>query len=296
MSEPIADFMLRYQQRVNDCLQQWFANADVPAPGLHEAMWYSLFGPGKRVRPLLAYAAAKAVGAVNPAVDAVACALECIHTYSLIHDDLPAMDDDELRRGRPTCHIQFNEATAILAGDALQTAAFDMLTQLNGVSPTTALRLVSELAKASGAAGMVAGQAVDLAAVQQQLALAELERMHRLKTGALIRASVIMGALATEAASSEQLQALRDYADAVGLAFQVQDDILDVCGDTNALGKPQGADARLNKPTYVSLLGIDEARRKAGQLHRDALAALTDFNEHAEPLRALSSYIVARDR
>jgi farnesyl diphosphate synthase/geranylgeranyl diphosphate synthase type II len=257
-------------------------------------MRYSLFNGGKRVRPILAYAAALAVqpGIKLNLIDPIAAALECLHSYSLVHDDLPAMDDDDLRRGKPTCHIAFTEATAILAGDGLQTLAFDLLTTTD-LPAATQIKLVRQLAQGSGVDGMVLGQAIDLAAVDHQLNLAQLETMHRHKTGALIRASVAMGAISA-GADDKQLAALDNYASAIGLAFQVQDDILDVTGDTTTLGKQQGADIARNKPTYVSLLGLDAAKTKADELHRQALGALGMFDESAAPLRQLASYIVQR--
>jgi geranylgeranyl pyrophosphate synthase len=261
---------------------------------LRAAMRYSLFNGGKRVRPILAYASALAI---NPdikldKIDPVSCALECLHSYSLVHDDLPAMDDDDLRRGKPTCHIAFNEASAILAGDGLQTLAFELLTLTDLPAPIQ-IRLVRTLASGAGAKGMVLGQAIDLAAVDHQLDLAQLENMHQHKTGALICASVAMGAISA-GASDTQLAALDNYAAAIGLAFQVQDDILDVTGDTATLGKQQGADIARNKPTYVSLLGLDTARSKAEELHRQAEDALAGFGESALYLRQLASYIVHR--
>ncbi len=267
-------------------------------------MRYSIFNGGKRVRPILVYAAAQAVSnnespADHTAVGSTACdiaaaALECIHAYSLIHDDLPAMDNDNLRRGKPTCHIAFDEATAILAGDALQCLAFEALANIKNLAATEKLAMVIALAKASGDNGMVAGQAIDLAAVDNKLALAQLETMHSLKTGALIRASVELGARAAGNATAKQLHSLDVYARAIGLAFQVQDDILDVTASTEVLGKQQGADEALNKPTYVSLLGLTAARAKAQNLHKQALSALETFGEQAEPLRQLSGYIISR--
>ncbi|MGQ9426833.1 polyprenyl synthetase family protein [Gilvimarinus sp. F26214L] len=292
----IDEFLKHYQERSTRILEQQLEKlkADSPSSSLSQAVQYSLAGRGKRIRPVLAYASAEAVGALSPAVDAAACALECIHAYSLIHDDLPAMDDDDMRRGRPTCHIAFGEATAILAGDALLTLAFEVLAGIDGLQPATVLSMVRHLAAASGSSGMVGGQALDLSAVGRRLALPELETIHRYKTGALIQASVVLGALATETASPAQLTALTEYAACVGLAFQVQDDILDVTGSTEVTGKQQGADALRQKPTYVSLLGLEEARSKARQLHESALRALSDFDDQAEPLRALSGFIVAR--
>lgn len=262
---------------------------------LFAAMRYSLLNGGKRVRPLLVYAAAAAISANTDAatLDQIACAVEYIHAYSLVHDDLPAMDDDDLRRGNPTCHRQFDEATAILAGDALQTRAFELLAQLPHISADLRIQLILALASASGARGMVGGQAIDLDAVQKQIDLAHLETMHRLKTGALIRAAVRMGALAA-GADAKQLDALDRYAAAIGLSFQVQDDILDITSDTATLGKRQGADISRDKPTYPALLGLDAARHKAQALHAEALAAVREFGERAHYLRELSAFIVER--
>lgn len=263
---------------------------------LKEAMQYSLFNGGKRVRPIMVYAAADAIGEINSGTDHAAAAVEAIHAYSLIHDDLPAMDDDDLRRGKPTCHIAFDEATAILAGDALQTLAFDTLlnTPSNLLDRNVLFDMLKILGHASGANGMVAGQAIDLEATNQQLTIDELENMHRLKTGALITAAVQLGALSTGLAKPEQLVALAQYAEAIGLAFQVQDDILDVTADTATLGKQQGADAALSKPTYVSLLGLDASQKKAADLHEQALDALSGFDYRADHLRHLSAYIIKR--
>lgn len=263
---------------------------------LFEAMRYSLLNGGKRVRPLLVYAAAESITSSTASaatLDAIACAVEYIHAYSLVHDDLPAMDDDDLRRGNPTCHRQFDEASAILAGDALQARAFELLTELSDLDANTRLQLITTLAAAAGPRGMVGGQAIDLAAVQRTIDLTHLETMHRLKTGALIRAAVRMGALAA-GANTAQLDALDRYAAAIGLSFQVQDDILDITSDTATLGKQQGADLARAKPTYPALLGLDAARAKAQALHADALAALEPFGTEAQRLRELSSFIVER--
>ncbi len=265
---------------------------------LRAAMRYSLFNGGKRVRPTLVYASALAISSTaltthKSLLDRVACAIESLHSYSLVHDDLPAMDDDDLRRGKPTCHIAFDEATAILAGDALQTFAFELLSNIHDGDPLIQVALIRQLAHASGAHGMVLGQALDLAAVGQNINLTQLETMHRHKTGELIRASVGMGATVL-GASAAQLAALDIYAAAIGLAFQVQDDILDVTADTQTLGKQQGADIARNKPTYVALLGLDAARAKAQELHQQALAALESFGSNAHCLRELSAYIIER--
>lgn len=298
MTDDFGFFIADCRQRVDRALQQLLPATQSAGERLRAAMRYSLFNGGKRVRPILVYASGRAIaGPVTPQqqdnLDLVACALECVHAYSLAHDDLPAMDDDDLRRGQPTCHIAFDEASAILAGDALQTLAFELLCNATQLADNTKVSLLQQLTHASGIHGMVLGQAIDLAAVNNQLDLAQLETMHRYKTGALIRASVAMGATAC-GASNRQLKALDSYAAAIGLAFQVQDDILDVTTDTATLGKQQGADIARNKPTYVSLLGLDEARDKARELHQQALTALSDFDENAESLRKLSAYIIER--
>ena len=288
-------FVKQSQARVELALDYWLTIATDDSAKLMEAMRYSAMNGGKRVRALLAFAAAEAIGETErETLDAVACAIECLHAYSLIHDDLPAMDDDNLRRGRPSCHIAFGEASAILAGDALQAQAFAILSddQLN-VSDNTKVRLVNELARASGSQGMVLGQAIDLNAVDQALALAQLETMHKLKTGALIRASVRMGAMVA-ATDEDQMTQLTRFAEFTGLAFQVQDDVLDVTADTQTLGKPQGADAALNKPTFVTLLGLEQAKHYAQSLHRQALDALANFDYRADNLRHISGFIVNR--
>ncbi|WP_339640935.1 farnesyl diphosphate synthase [uncultured Porticoccus sp.] len=289
-----ADFQQQSQQRIDRHLNAMLPIAGQGETTLFEAIRYSLFNGGKRIRPLLAYAAAKAVGEINPSTDRVAAALEMIHAYSLIHDDLPAMDNDDLRRGKPSCHIAFDEATAILAGDGLQTLAFEQLLEAQQLPPQTTLRLLAMLTKAAGVDGMVYGQAIDMAAVNQTLTLPQLEHMHRHKTGAMITASVMMGGM-TAGASERQLGALKDYGEAIGLAFQVQDDILDAITNTAVLGKQQGSDQARNKPTYLSLLGIDGARQKAAELHGKSLTALASFDERADQLRAIADYIVKRE-
>ena len=291
-----SEYLSSCQARINDVLKQQLVFPHGGAPKLQEAMEYSLFNGGKRVRPVLAYAAAEACGADQKMADLPAAALEMIHSYSLVHDDLPATDDDDLRRGKPTCHIAFDEATAILAGDALQTLAFEILSRdaQNPLSTNQRLKMIQQLSQASGASGMCGGQSIDLEAVGHQVDLAYLENMHNHKTGALIYAAVIMGALCNPEVTETQLTQLAQYAKAIGLAFQVQDDILDVISDTETLGKAQGADAALNKPTYVSLLGLEGARAKAQELHEEALAAIEPFGEKAQWLRAVSDYIVQR--
>lgn len=295
MTPALDTFISVYSRRVNQQLQLAIPQRVLGGERLLEAMSYSLLSGGKRVRPILAYASALATQGFTeaPGLDATACALECIHAYSLIHDDLPAMDDDDLRRGEPTCHIAFDEATAILAGDALQCLAFDILCNCDAPA-SRVVSLFRELTRASGATGMVLGQAIDLAAVNATPSIDLLESMHTHKTGALIEASVVMGAIASGTTDATILKTLRYYAKAIGLSFQVQDDILDVITDTETLGKRQGADIERNKPTYVALLGLDGAKAKAQDLHEQALSALDMLDEKADILRDLSAYIIQR--
>jgi farnesyl diphosphate synthase len=256
-------------------------------------MRYAVLNGGKRVRATLVYATGEAVGADSALLDAPACAVEFIHAYSLVHDDLPCMDDDDLRRGKPTCHRVYGEANALLAGDALQSFAFQVL--CDGASNAErGMQMVATLAHASGSLGMAGGQAIDLAAVGRDLGLDELENMHRHKTGALIRASVRLGALCGAHVNARQLDQLDAYAACIGLAFQVRDDILDVEADTETLGKTQGADIALNKPTYPSLLGLAAAKQKAEELHERAISELADFDARADGLRGLSAFLVNR--
>lgn len=294
MPAQLAQFLEQYREHTNSLLDKRLNTLQHYNTDLIEAMRYSLLLGGKRVRPVLVYAAAHATGGITPAADDCACAIEAIHTYSLIHDDLPAMDDDALRRGQPTCHIAYSEATAILAGDALQCLAFEWLSHSTHIPANAALQAVAALAKASGARGMVLGQAIDLAAVDKSVDLQHLQTMHQHKTGALISASVEMGAISASA-TAEQTAQLQQYASAIGLAFQVQDDILDVTANTATLGKEAGADAERNKPTYVSLLGLAGAKTKANELLEQALASIKDFDERADILRQLATYIVQRD-
>jgi geranylgeranyl pyrophosphate synthase len=261
---------------------------------LVDAMRYSSLLGGKRIRPCLVYASAIALGGQLNTADAAATAVEFIHCYSLIHDDLPAMDNDDLRRGKPTLHRAFDEATAILAGDALQSLAFQLLAENQQVDTDIRLQMLALLARAAGSEGMIAGQSIDLAAVGQQLTLAALENMHLLKTGALIQASVELGALSAHCRDAAVFSALRDYSRCIGLAFQVHDDILDVVSDTDVLGKPQGSDMARNKPTYVSLLGLDGARAKANSLINQAHTALDAINTDTRLLRDIATYITAR--
>ncbi|SDA91107.1 geranylgeranyl diphosphate synthase, type II [Pseudomonas sp. NFACC15-1] len=292
----IGAYQASSQARVNAALDTLFSAPSPELARLYEAMRYSVMNGGKRVRPLLAYAACEALGGQAEQANGAACAVELIHAYSLVHDDLPAMDDDDLRRGQPTTHKQFDEACAILAGDGLQSLAFSALLDpaLSDCPAQIRLDMVSALALAAGPAGMVGGQAIDLGSVGLKLDQDALEYMHRHKTGALIEASVRLGALASGRSTPEQLQALQVYARAIGLAFQVQDDILDVESDTQTLGKRQGADIARDKPTYPALLGLDAAKAYALELRDQALAALRPFDAAAEPLRDLARYIVER--
>ena len=260
------------------------------------AMHYSVVGGGKRIRPAMVYAAGEAMGVSSDLLDIPACAVEMIHAYSLIHDDLPAMDDDDLRRGQATCHKAFDEATAILAGDALQALAYEILAKDDHKELTAEHRIdmLSLLTEASGAYGMAGGQAVDLASVGIQLTLNQLEHMHHLKTGALIRASVILGGMCKQNVSQEEIKMLSDYALCIGLSFQIQDDILDVVSDTETLGKPQGSDEEQEKPTFPAIIGLDKSRQLALEQHELALKHLEPLGEKAESLRQLSSYIVER--
>ncbi|MEN8762383.1 MAG: (2E,6E)-farnesyl diphosphate synthase [Thiogranum sp.] len=284
------------QQRAEAALGRFLPSQNTLPAKLHQAMRYTVLGGGKRIRPLLVYAAGQVSGAPQQALDVTACSVECIHAYSLVHDDLPAMDDDDLRRGKPTCHKVYGEAEAILAGDALQALAFFLLAHadMGAISSRRRLQMIELLSRASGSRGMVGGQSLDLAATGKQLDIAELEDMHIHKTGALIRASVLLGALCVENLADEQKQALDHYGKYIGLAFQVQDDILDVTGNTEQLGKETGADNALNKPTYPALLGLAGARERARELHQAALDSLDGLNEKADPLRWLSRYIVDR--
>ncbi len=291
-------FLQDCQARVLATLEPVLPAAEQPPTRLHQAMRYAVLSEGKRVRPTLVYAGAKALDLEPERVDAGAAAVELIHAYSLIHDDLPAMDDDDLRRGRPSCHKAFDEATAILAGDALQTLAFGLLAQVDsaGVNDSARLRMIAALARAAGSIGMAGGQALDLESEGSQLDLVMLENIHIHKTGALIRASVQMAALACPDLEPAKANALDHYAKCIGLAFQIQDDLLDVEGDTDIIGKQSGADAAHEKATYPSLMGIGPAHEAANDLVSDALESLSGFSEGADPLRWIASYIVSRDR
>jgi farnesyl diphosphate synthase len=296
LSTTAADFLAWSHERrrlVEARLQELLPAADIAPARLHEAMRYAVLGAGKRIRPLLACAAGEVAEAGLERVVIAGAAVEMIHAYSLVHDDLPCMDDDTLRRGKPTCHVAFGEAMALLAGDALQALAFDALARARMPDPGRACAL---LAEAAGVGGMAGGQAIDLEAVGQPLGLAELETMHLMKTGALIRAAVRLGAACGRGLSPAQAAALDAYAHATGLAFQVVDDVLDVEGSAATLGKTAGKDALQSKPTFVSLLGAAAARTRAEQLRRDARAALAPFGGAARRLDELADWIVLRQR
>ena len=283
------------QHRFEDVLRHLLPQADEMPQRLHAAMRYSVLEGGKRVRPLLACAAGELVGARADHVDVAAAAVELIHAYSLVHDDMPSMDNDTLRRGKPTCHVEYDEATALLVGDSLQSLAFQLLSsQPLGDDPARQLEMVRLLAMAAGSRGMAGGQAIDLGSVGKQLTLPELENMHIHKTGALIRAAILLGAHCGEPLEAAQLEALDHYGKCVGLAFQVVDDVLDSEADTATLGKTAGKDADNDKPTYVTLLGAAAARQMASGLHDEALTALTTFGERARRLRELADFIVLR--
>lgn len=297
MNQDLKTYLTTCQARVENALTQRLPSENVLPKKLHEAMRYSVLNGGKRMRPMLTYATGQVLGLSPDELDAIACAVECIHVYSLIHDDLPAMDDDDLRRGKPTCHKAFDEATAILAGDGLQAFAFELLAHDVTIqaNPQQRLEMITCLAKASGSQGMIGGQAIDLESVGKMLTLPELENMHIHKTGALIRASVVLATLAKENVDPEAAKKLDNYAKCIGLSFQVKDDILDEESDTATLGKTQGKDKDNNKPTYPALLGLAGAKQKAQELHEKALENLAHFGDEANLLRELSLYIIQRD-
>ena len=291
---PFVDWMVATQNRC-EAAQSRFLPAATSIPArLHEAMRYATLGGGKRVRPLLAFAAGELTEATAEHLDVVASAVEMIHAYSLVHDDLPCMDDDVLRRGRPTCHVEFDEPTALLVGDSLQALAFELLAHHPVAEPARQLEMVALLARASGSLGMAGGQAIDLASVGKALNQPELELMHALKTGALIRAATLLGALCGQPMSADEHTALDRFAKRAGLLFQVVDDILDCTANTATLGKTAGKDEAADKPTYVSLLGLEDARRYAEDLRHDALAALAPFGDKARRLTELADFICHR--
>lgn len=285
-----------WQCRIEAELENHLPAPAAPPRRLHEALRYSVLGGGKRVRPVLVYATAATLGLSESVVDGAACAVEFIHAYSLVHDDLPAMDDDDMRRGRPTCHKAYDEATAILVGDALQVLAFEVLAAGRGLpdAPGRRLELIRLLAAASGTAGMAGGQALDLAAQGRILTVEQIEDMHARKTGALIRASVLMAAACADHPGASSIHALDRFATAIGLAFQIEDDLLDVEGDPTLLGKATGVDRRNAKPTYPAVAGPDAARRRAQSLHEEALEALAVLGDRAEPLRKVSNWLLGR--
>jgi farnesyl diphosphate synthase len=285
-------------QRIEAALNAWLPPEQIPPARLHQAMRYAVLGGGKRVRPTLAYATAEAIGLLPEQVNTIACAVELIHAYSLIHDDLPAMDDDDLRRGRPTCHKVFGEAIAILAGDALMTLAFLVLARDDALPGGAKARLamIDTLAWAAGSRGMAGGQAMDLDAVGRDIDLTTLENIHIHKTGALIRASVRMASLADPGLAPDLAERLDHYAKCLGLAFQIRDDILDIEAPTAVLGKTKGKDQAQDKATYPALMGLEAARQAATDLVKEALASLDPFDAKADPLRWLAGYIVQRDR
>ena len=306
MNAPVVEFshwLSERAQHVEQILARVLPKEDLIPTRLHQAMRYSVLGGGKRVRAALVFAAAQAGADASSdqhqaqsallAQDYAAAAVELVHAYSLVHDDLPCMDDDVLRRGRPTVHVQYDEATALLAGDALQPLAFDLLAQMP-IAPELIVQATRDLARAAGSLGMAGGQAIDLDSVGKTLTQPALQQMHVLKTGALLAASVSLGGLAG-GANAAQRQALTAYSDAIGLAFQVIDDVLDVTADSVKLGKTVGKDAVANKPTYVTLMGLTQARDFAAQLHQQALAALRPFGASARLLAGLADFIVLRD-
>jgi geranylgeranyl pyrophosphate synthase len=292
----VPDRIESYRSRIEQVLDRCLNLPDAGTARLREAMRYSTLGGGKRLRPALVYLTGESLGAALTDLDAPAAAVELIHVYSLVHDDLPAMDDDDLRRGRPTCHRAYDEATAILVGDALQALAFSVLADdsLGKIAPAIRLSMIRTLALAAGTAGMAGGQAVDLAAVGQTLSVDAVENMHRRKTGALIKGSVLLGAIGAGIGAGADFHALERFGDEIGLAFQIQDDILDVEGDVAVLGKATGADAALSKPTYPSTVGLPAARDRARELRDGAIAALTPLGPRSAPLVELAQFVVSR--
>ncbi|MBF0446779.1 MAG: polyprenyl synthetase family protein [Magnetococcales bacterium] len=287
-------YLKERKRQVDSALDHLVPKAQKPPQQLNQAIRHSLIDGGKRLRPILVLAAAEAVGGETEKLLPFACALECIHTYSLIHDDLPAMDDDDLRRGRPTCHKQFDEATAILAGDGLLTLAFELAARpIEGVSAADSLAMVVQLAQDAGIHGMVGGQMMDMLAENRPIELAELQYIHVHKTGALIRSSCLAGAR-LGGGSEQQIKKLKRYGEAIGLAFQIADDILDVVGDCHLLGKSTGQDQQHAKSTYPALMGLGQARQEAETLIQEALRCLDDFSQAADPLRLLARYITDR--
>jgi len=294
--DAIAAQLESWRLRMEHALSARLPQPDVSPARLHEAMRYSVLGGGKRIRPALLFATARAVGLSEDDVEAAACAIELVHVYSLVHDDLPAMDNDDLRRGRPTCHRAYDEATALLVGDALQPLAFQLLASDAALpaSPAIRLRLIDMLAQAIGTFGMAGGQAIDLAVQGKRLDIGEVEDMHARKTGAVIRASVLMAAECVPPLEANLYAALTRFATAVGLAFQIQDDLLDVTGDVSTLGKATGADSERAKPTHPAVIGIPASQQRVRHLHNQAVDALAPFGDRAESLRSLAHWLLSR--
>lgn len=292
----LADRMQAWRARTDQALDSWLPKADIEPFRLHEAMRYAVLNGGKRMRPILVYAAGMAMAVPEKHLDAPACAIELIHAYSLVHDDLPAMDNDDLRRGKPTCHRAYDEATAILAGDALQALAIHTLS--HGLDPEIPseqrLAMIDLLAVSSGSRGMAGGQALDLDAVGKSLSEPELENMHIHKTGALIRTSVLFGILCSNQPDAQKQEKLDHYAKCIGLAFQIHDDVLDETADTHTLGKTQGADRARNKPTYPAIIGLDASIKLAKELVQDAIDSLSGFDDNAIPLRQIAHFVIDR--
>jgi len=288
--------LVQWQTRMEQALAERLPRAEEVPTRLHEAMRYSVLGGGKRIRPALVFATGRTLGLAEGQVEAAACAIELVHVYSLVHDDLPAMDDDDLRRGRPTCHKAYDEATAVLVGDALQPLAFQLLArdpQLPS-DPAIRLKLIDLLAEASGTFGMAGGQAVDLSVQGQAIGIAEVEQMHARKTGALIKVSVMMAAACVPTLAPALSDNLARFATAIGLAFQIQDDLLDVLGDVSTLGKATGADSARAKPTYPAVIGVEASQARMQKLHGEALEALEPFGARADPLRLLAEWLLKR--
>ena len=300
MTDPVDGFIENCLSRFNPLLENCLPGVlpgtfpDASQTDLFNAVRYAVLSGGKRIRPCLVYAGAAAVGTISESVDRAACAVEFMHTYSLVHDDLPAMDDDDLRRGKPTCHKAFGEATAILVGDGLQTLAFEQLSLINGLPAVTVLAMVGELSRAAGLGGMILGQAMDLAATGKDITGDYLQTMHQRKTGDLIAASIVLGAMSGGCTDEDSLDHLRRYGQAIGLIFQIVDDILDATGDTAALGKTAGADNRLGKSTYLSTMTPATARAEAESLFTRSLSLLAPLGAEADPLRHLGRYMLQR--
>ena len=286
----------KYKQRVEQALESRLFADSVAPEHLHQGMAYACLGGGKRFRAMLVYACGEAMGASLAQLDTPACAIEMIHAYSLVHDDLPAMDDDDLRRGRPTCHIQFDEATAILVGDALQTRAFEILAskKWNNLESDRQLAMIEVLSSATGSLGMAGGQSLDMLATGQSISYQSLVQIHKLKTGALISASALLGGLSSDLGSEEVLERLRKYGECIGLAFQITDDILDYTADSVTLGKASGADQKMNKSTYVSLIGLEQAKNEANNMSEQAIEYIQGLGDNTAFLEQLANFVVTR--